>query len=65
MVVNMYALDGSPRITHVWGFASLEERMALRAHHCAEKLWPPKGGPQQIEKATSTICVTEPWSAMQ
>jgi len=27
----MYALDGPPRITHIWGFSSLEERAALRA----------------------------------
>lgn len=65
LVVNMYALDGPPRITHLWGFRSLEERLALRAKHYAEELWPPKGGPQQIERATSTICLTEPWSPMQ
>ncbi|MGF6919801.1 NIPSNAP family protein [Paraburkholderia sp. 40] len=64
LVANMYALDGPPRITHIWGFSSLEERMALRAHHYAEGLWPPEGGPQQIAKATSTICLPEAWSPM-
>jgi hypothetical protein len=59
---NMYALDGPPRITHIWGFSSLEERMALRKRHYAEGLWPPKGGPEQIDQATSTICLPEIWS---
>ena len=30
LVANMYALDGEPRITHIWGFASLQERSELR-----------------------------------
>ncbi|MFM0415334.1 NIPSNAP family protein [Paraburkholderia aromaticivorans] len=64
LVANMYALDGPPRITHIWGFSSLEERMNLRAQHYAAGLWPPDGGPQQIEKATSTICLPEAWSPM-
>ena len=65
LVANMYSLDGPPRIVHIWGFSSLEERMALRKHHYAEGLWPPKGGPQQIENATSTICLPEPWSPLR
>jgi hypothetical protein len=64
LVANMYALDGPPRIAHIWGFSSLEERMALRKRHYAEGLWPPKGGPEQIERATSTICLPEPWSPL-
>ncbi|AMH43002.1 NIPSNAP family containing protein [Burkholderia sp. PAMC 28687] len=64
LVINMYALDGSPRITHIWGFSSLEERAALRARHYAEGLWPPKGGPQQIARATSTICIPEAYSPL-
>lgn len=65
LVANMYALDGPPRITHIWGFTSLEERMNLRAQHYSEGLWPPEGGPQQIEKATSTICLPEAWSPLR
>ena len=64
LVGNMYALDGPPRIMHIWGFSSLEERMALRKQHYAEGLWPPKGGPEQIERATSTICLPEGWSGL-
>jgi hypothetical protein len=65
LVINMYALDGPPRITHIWGFSSLEERAALRARHYADGLWPPKGAPQQIAKATSMICIPEPYSPLR
>ncbi|WP_320409843.1 MULTISPECIES: NIPSNAP family protein [unclassified Mesorhizobium] len=59
LVVNMYALDGPPRITHIWGFSSLDERRTLRAEHYAARLWPPKGGPEQIASASSTIAIAE------
>jgi hypothetical protein len=65
LVINLYALDGPPRITHIWGFANLEERTALRTRHYAEGLWPPRGAPQQIARATSTICLPEPYSPLR
>jgi hypothetical protein len=65
LVVNMHALDGPPRITHIWGFSSLEERAALRERHYADGLWPPRGGPQQIARATSTICIPEEYSPLK
>ena len=64
LVINMYALDGPPRITHVWGFATLEERAALRAKSYAAGVWPPQGGPEQIIKATSTIALPEDYSPL-
>jgi hypothetical protein len=59
LVINMYALDGPPRITHIWGFQSLEQRAALRTKFYAAGLWPPQGGPEQILEATSTIALSE------
>ncbi|MDQ0324569.1 hypothetical protein J2R99_000418 [Rhodopseudomonas julia] len=59
LVTNLYALDGPARITHIWGFSSLEERARLRAEHYAAGLWPPKGGPEEIVEATSTIAKAE------
>ena len=53
----MYALDGPSRITHIWAFTSLEQRAALRAQACDAGVWPPKGGPEQILEATSTIAL--------
>lgn len=65
LVTNMYALDGEPRITHIWGFDSLDERAALRADHYARGVWPPAGGPEQIRRATSTICLPEDYSPLR
>jgi hypothetical protein len=62
LVTNMYALDGPPRITHIWRFASLEERACLRSKAYAAGVWPPKGGPENILEATSTIALPEAWS---
>jgi hypothetical protein len=62
LVTNMYALDGSPRITHIWRFSSLEERSSLRSKVYAAGVWPPKGGPENILEATSTIALPETWS---
>jgi hypothetical protein len=62
LVTNMYALDGSLRITHIWRFSSLEERSSLRSKVYAAGVWPPKGGPENILEATSTIALPETWS---
>jgi hypothetical protein len=59
LVINMYALDGPPRITHIWGFASLEQRAALRAQHYEAGVWPPNGGPENILEASNTIALPE------
>lgn len=64
LVINMYALDGPPRITHIWGFQSLEQRAALRSQVYAEGIWPPKGGPDAILEATSTIALAEAGSPL-
>ena len=64
LVINMYALDGPPRITHIWGFSSLEQRAALRESAYRAGLWPPEGGPENIFEATSTIAVPEAYSPL-
>lgn len=55
--INLFALDGAPRIVHVWGFDSLEQRAALRQAAYASGVWPPRGGPENILDATSTIAL--------
>lgn len=60
LVTALYGLDGDLRITHIWGFPSVQERIALRQEHYSEGLWPPKGGPEHINRATSTIMLSEP-----
>ncbi len=64
LVLNMYALDGAPRITHVWGFASLAERADLRSRAYGAGVWPPTGGPEQIAEATSTIALPQGFSPL-
>jgi hypothetical protein len=48
LVVAMYALDGPPRFTHIWPFASLDARAAIRADAITKGVWPPKGGPDWL-----------------
>jgi NIPSNAP len=55
LVINMYALDGAPRITHIWPYASLDARAAIRTDAVAQGIWPPKNAPEQFYQATSTI----------
>jgi hypothetical protein len=64
LVVNMYALDGAPRITHVWAFGSLEERAALRTQAYGAGVWPPKGAPEHILDAASTIALPQQGSPL-
>lgn len=65
LVVNMIALDGPPRITHISGFETIQQRFDLRRRHYAVGLWPPKGGPEQIAHATSTIAIAGENSALR
>jgi hypothetical protein len=43
-----YALDGPPRFTHIWLFASLDARAAVHADAVAKGVWPPKSGPDRL-----------------
>lgn len=65
LLINMYGLDGAPRITHIWPFESLDERIAIRAESYAMGIWPPKNGPQQFHEATSTIWLPTENSPLQ
>jgi hypothetical protein len=64
LVTNMYALDGPPRITHIWGFDNLEQRASLRAAAYGAEVWPPKGGPENILEAISVVALPETWSPL-
>jgi len=59
LVINMYALDGPPRITHIWGFESLAQRASLRSAAFSARVWPPKGGPENVLEAVSVIAMPE------
>jgi NIPSNAP protein len=57
LLINMYALDGAPRITHIWPYASLDARASIRAEAVAKGVWPPKNGPEQFFTLSSTIAM--------
>jgi hypothetical protein len=59
LMINMYALDGPPRITHIWGFESLAQRASLRSAAFSAGVWPPKGGPENVLEAVSVIAIPE------
>jgi len=59
LMINMYALDGPPRITHIWGFESLAQRASLRSAAFSAGVWPPKGGPENVLEAVSVIAMPE------
>ena len=64
LVTAMYGLDGPPRILHLWGFDDLAQRSALRAWGYETGVWPPRGGPEAIDEATSTIILPERYSPL-
>lgn len=48
LALVMYALDGAPRFTHFWPYASFDDRFDKRAKAVADGVWPPVGGPQWL-----------------
>lgn len=65
LVVALSTTDGPPRITHIWGFSSFDQRRELRLRHYMNGTWPPKGGPENILQAESTIAYPEDWSPLK
>lgn len=56
LIAAMYGVDGSPRLTQIWAYSSLEERSQIRAKTVSDGIWPPKGGPDWLTpKMTSMI----------
>ena len=63
--VAMYGLDGEPRLTQIWPYASLEARSEARARSVAEGKWPPKDGPASLmPEMTSQIAMPLLFSPM-
>lgn len=64
LTTAMYGLDGVPRITHIWPFPSLDERLAIRRASYERGIWPPENGPENIAHATSTIAIPTAFSPL-
>ena len=64
LITNMHALDGPPRMTHIWAFDTLEQRARLRANAYDAGVWLPNSGPENILEAVSVIGLPEPMSPL-
>jgi hypothetical protein len=59
------ALDGEqPRFLNIWAYASVDERARIRAEAVQKGVWPPKGGPANLTKMTSTLATPLPFSPL-
>lgn len=66
MTIAMYALDGAPRFTQIWPYASANQRAEVRAKTVADGVWPPKGGPDWLSpNMTSTLAVPLAFSPLK
>ncbi|HEY0275923.1 MAG TPA: NIPSNAP family protein [Paenirhodobacter sp.] len=66
LTVAMYGLDGEPRLTQIWPYASLAARSEARGKSVADGKWPPKGGPDWLSPdMTSQIAMPLPFSPLK
>ena len=66
IITAMYALDGEPRMTHIWPYQSLDQRQTFRAKAVSEGVWPPKGGADWLTgDMRSTIAIPLPISPLR
>ncbi|WP_425053468.1 NIPSNAP family protein [Psychromarinibacter sp. S121] len=64
--IAMYGVDGPPRLTQIWPYASLEARSDARGQSVADGKWPPKGGPDWLSPdMTSTVAMPMAFSPMK
>ena len=65
LLIAMYALDGPPRITHIWPYASSNDRSRLRAEALQPGHWPPQTGQWIAREMHSAIYLPTPGSPLQ
>ena len=66
MVGAFTALDGEqPRFLNIWAYQSVDARAQIRADAVKQGVWPPKGGPANLTKMVSTLCVPVPFSPLK
>jgi NIPSNAP len=66
MIGAFTALDGEqPRFLNIWAYQSVDERARIRAEAVKQGVWPPKGGPANLTKMTSTLCTPVPFSPLK
>lgn len=66
LLAAMVALDGPSRFTHIWPYASLNDRARIRAETVKAGVWPPKGGPAWLTgDMRSTIALPTAFSPLR
>lgn len=45
LAIALYAIEGAPRIIHLWPYRDYTERLALRREAIDRKVWPARGTP--------------------
>lgn len=66
LTIAMYGIDGAPRLTQIWPYASLEARSKARGQSVADGNWPPKGGPDWLTPdMTSAIAMPMAFSPLK
>lgn len=64
--IAMYGIDGAPRLTQIWPYATLEARSSARGQSVADGNWPPKGGPDWLTPdMMSTIALPMAFSPLK
>lgn len=60
------ALDGEqPRFLNIWAYDSVDARAKIRADAVAQGVWPPKGGPANLTKMQSNLCMPLAFSPLK
>lgn len=66
LLAAVYSLSGvSPRFVHIWPYASLDRRQAIRAEAVKAGVWPPPGGPDQLLSQQADIYFAAPFSPIR
>lgn len=66
MVGAFTALEGDqPRFLNIWAYQSVDERARIRGEAVQKGVWPPKGGPANLTKMVSTLCVPLAFSPLK
>ena len=61
-----YATSGQlPRYLHIWPYATLEQRLDVRARAVADGVWPPENSGPQLQKMNSTVYLPAAFSPLQ
>jgi hypothetical protein len=66
LLCALYGLSGvAPRFVHIWPYASLDARQSIRGEAVKAGVWPPPGGPDQLQSQQADIYFAAPFSPIR